>query len=623
MTSNEDGKTSSEPSSVFSSEQTRVMLRLTEGWRPALPSLTAPSAVTWGEEVFPVDRCIVRVVGRDLTVELDGIATSSLFLKRGGDFLRPLQIEYESGTRLQGRAFASRHQIAFDKSGSSLTLSSREWNAKVPEKQPVLWCGRLEGGFSVIPGNLVLRRHYRGSDGTPYFQHSSGHLKLEGTRPYAVLRTNAAGKEEHWWVIASEELPSRDDLHRDFLAFQFAIGQRLMLPVMTAVDASGEYCNADSVDLGEPALPATAAAPAVPIRFADRAWLPTFFNLLSRTAREDWGRRHLNLPLSAYVESTAQRGLHFRYALLGLSIVAFIDVLAKKNDNHRLLVNDAEAWKRWIDSQRAILASLATDGRIDELIQEIDNAQLRHATIAEDCRSVGLDLTDSAAKELGRLPRALRSFDPRFDQTPEELPSSHEQLSLLRQVLIGLVATAVEYEGAIDGREQIDTQDVAVAIPQARKNWGDKIPLVPEDVATIESAPEPPLVDWPEFGRSPFRDLASVKLVEDFCGRLASKTDGKVIARVNWIPTDQKDSARFQVVLQVAQHPSAQVQLFSFSVVSEFPDTLYVEDTTEDGMTGHVLTGSQAVPTFLAKIANSEATRKRVDRILSLADSLA
>jgi hypothetical protein len=133
--------------------------------------------------------------------------------------------------------------------------------------------------------------------------------------------------------------------------------------------------------------------------------------------------------------------------------------------------------------------------------------------------------------------------------------------------------------------------------------------------ARLAERPAPPEPSWPSFALDAPPPHPLIVYTSDFLSRLSSSTNGEVVARLRWIPSnDDRKQIHYDAVAFPIARPASQTTLFAVSVDLE-TDALLVTDAMG---VGHVLASASDVDAFLTELSEDAEIRVRIQSLLSL-----
>lgn len=315
----------------------------------------------------------------------------------------------------------------------------------------MFWIGRLEGLENDELGNFTTTAIINGD-----FCSSRRNFVLKGYYNYYLLY------KEGWnFVVELEGSQSLDrkKLGLDFLALQFVFGQRMKLPMLCGMNPTGEVVGyMAGIDGG--ATEPGHVHPPLPRGSGSK---PSFFACLSKTLQEQPELR-LEIALSEYLDSLTGY-LDFSDRVLQGALEGFAYwFLLTRGEANEIIVNDVEEWKQWVKEHAKEIRTHAKSNDLgDFLVARIKHAY-KHASgrrVQDTFDHLGLKFTKKMREmtkgrkqgiDAGEDPLSGRdvSLHTRvMSLDGHDIIRDTQQIQLLRVMLIGLIARAVEYQGSI------------------------------------------------------------------------------------------------------------------------------------------------------------------------------
>jgi hypothetical protein len=398
----------------------------------------------------------LRIDGEDLIVTIDGPVA-----RRKIDALLPYDLQARvSGTLEGGATFELQHLSKIGQNSvwskadgvrADLGFKADHWTL-LGDAAPSIWAGKVEGvGDISHGGNLIVERIRQGRPTAG----RRGHFCLRGNYAYYLVRQQTT---DDWWLVVDTEgagLPDWELLGRDILILQFAFGRQCRAPLFVGLKADRVSVACTALRPLRNKLEERSHLP-VPIdhnneTFLDETWLALLFERISGA----WSRRPevsqiFWLALDMYLDSM-RNYLDADYMCLHIALESLGYALLKRGDEKQRDTKDWKAWKEWVNNNEPAIRVLATEGRENALVNKVMGAgrQSSGQVVPRAFKEFGLVITDEMEKELdGRnfiVHQGLMS--PEGYDVDRDLG----RVSLVRTMLVALLARAAGYRGAING----------------------------------------------------------------------------------------------------------------------------------------------------------------------------
>lgn len=249
----------------------------------------------------------------------------------------------------------------------------------------------------------------------------------------------------------------------DFLVIQFVLGRQLRMPDLLGITSDQHTiawrrgCNTQR-HIEENSYPPVPLGQ-TNVGYVDTAWSALFFTKISQAWRDEpTSHTAYRIAMGAYLDSM-RKHLDSDYMKLQIALEAFAKWLLSKNpQNARMNVKDESEWKKWVNDHSDEIKSHAETGRENALINKLISVSKQSSSerasserVPVIFRHYGLVLRPEMEEELiGRNKIVHESL-----MSPEgyDVDRDLRRVALVRSMLVGLLAKAVDYAGAINGWE--------------------------------------------------------------------------------------------------------------------------------------------------------------------------
>jgi len=427
-----------------------ILLQLVSGWTPAALIPGAIASFRLNEVDFTDMAPQVEVAGDRLVVTLKG----AHFNPRLRELLPFPMGASSDGTLADGGTFRGADILRINLA-ADLTIEMNSWSVLLGD-EPSLWVGRVDGSIPVdFGGNLVVERVR--DDGLRFGR--ACHFRLAGTYSYYLVQSG--GHDARTWhlvVDTTAGIPGRDALERDFQVLQFVLGRQLRVPLLIGVGAEGQ-ASAMTTGPGTRANLQPHSAPPVPINrdndnYVDDSWAALMFDRVTSTlvARPET-RTALWMAIDSYLDAMG-RYLDADYLRLHVGLEAFAYwALRSWGGEEKMLVEDKQAWKKWVEDNSGAIREHATDGLEQTLLDKVRGVyRLSSGRVVPSAFGLhDLTLTKEMKDELKRRDTVIHQglMSPEGYDVDRDLRS----ISMVRTLLVALISKAAGYGGAINGWE--------------------------------------------------------------------------------------------------------------------------------------------------------------------------
>ncbi len=466
-------------------------------------------------------------------------------------------------------------------------LSCDEWTFDERSGAPLLWAGITSATLPPGCGNLTLTRP--GSAGPV------DHYCLEGSRHTYYLLRGAPRGEDRWILAVHPRVDAeldRELLRRDLRSIAFCFGQPFHVGVLHGLREDGgraglfKLAAADAAPGRHRARP---PVPPVPHRPGGAPWPVALFEALSR----------------AFASSTGERAREA--AVLTAALARFLEASRETSAEGaalKLLQGACVAARAVLPASPGELLAAprgAGHGRAIALIHDAFTA-------------VGLTPRSEIAAALASAEACLFGEDAKAYLSGEgvEAPSDEQRATLLRSVLVALVAKAVKYEGPMCTWDE-PSRDPSGAWWRAERSDGASVSRFETVLPGGEDPPDVrellPRIRAPEV---PIEGL--VAAIASFAEAFEMQTDGQVIGSVRPLPQGPGQAAMYKLVVEPAGRPTAQRLLFRIEETGDAE--IRITDWDDEERT---FREEARLVTFLKDLAKSEETRVIVQELMILA----
>lgn len=446
---------SPEPLSQLPAGVRHVLCELAYGWHPSPVELRNLEHLSYrGTDLTEyVERLSIdggRLVATLNIDEPDVFSTA--------DMDAALEATLQDGTRVSAEhALKLGRQVSISKDAGlaiTVTLEMDNWRIQQP-LSPLLWIGQVAGMRGInFSGNLVVERTRPGAP-VAWFRR---HFLLSGAYSYYFVQYKQRNTSD-WYLVVDTKGAStldRELLGRDFLVLEFVLGRQMRLEQLLGVTAN--QCTVACVPgFDRRQHLQERSVPPVPIErnndgWVDLSWVPDLFARISAAWRQlPQSDNSYWIALDMYLDAM-QLHLDFDYMRLQIGLEAFAFWhLRRSNNGDPLDVTNQDAWGQWVRDNREAIRAHALPGREDALVQKVKGAaRLASGNVVRTAfASFGIALQKELRQE-------LRGRDVIVHQglmAPDGYEADRDlrRVSLIRTMLVALVACSAGYRGAING----------------------------------------------------------------------------------------------------------------------------------------------------------------------------
>ena len=605
-----------------------ILVRLATGWTPRRIDITSIVDLEWDGYSWGDNILLVGTEQGRLKIKLDISDMSSEKLNRiiwwgrksppeeakdisGSALLRNEQILYFSNGVIRDSQF----NIGRD-GGATVTVSFPSWYVE-GEGETELWVSpiQLSRKLPFATGNLSTRADF----GDQGYHITGNHLRLCGRYTYYIIRTpeKFGGGTERYWLaldIGEDEVPESEIFGVELMGVEYVLGDRLTFEQFTGVTASLESNAMSSATSGSEKNASGLAKP--PIEYqSQEVWIAPFFEKL--TARlEPGGRSPLNVALNQYLYSTAD-GIDVQN--MSLHVASAIRTLIRQYVSTRDLqeeatpVHDPHEWREWVDEIATRLSDVSRDpSEMRERLLGLGQPRmvdLLRVAVSDAGFDVATEITNFITNAHNLLEQIEPAHFAEESAIREKLEKDIERQATLRNLFAAFLGAYIDYGGKVN--EYTDFSSPQYSRQQPSEKDEDRARALKFYHA---QANVPPLaaIDWPQYDTPSIPDNHLVQHLQDFARKLQTKTNGKVAARLQPLPSTEDGYPTLDFKLYVRIQPSTQTTVFSVDIVG---DSMDVYGWVEDVGTIHTI---EELQKFIMQIRDSQDLRKRIERMLLL-----
>jgi len=444
-----------------------LLCSIADGWTPAPLALGQVLSIHYGDidlsntapSVYIEDSKLVAVVDsfshqshRNIPGSLNSNGTLSGTLS--GDYI------FE-GDLVCSLGCGNHVSIKEKNTSDSLIIKTSNWHIRSDVK-PSVWIGRLGGELDIErSGNLIIERREHPDE----FMGIRQHLFLSGAYSYYLVQ-QGANQNPAWYIVIETQQTENLDMNvlgLDFLVIQFVLGRQLRMPDLLGI-TSDQHTIAWRRGCSTQRHIEKNSYPPVPlgqtnVGYVDTAWSALFFSKISQAWRDNPKSHNVfRMAMGAYLDSMSNH-LDSDYMKLQIALEAFAKWLLSGNpQNARMNVKDESKWKKWVNDHSAEIMSHAETGREKVLIDKLISVSKQSSSKSASSERVpvifshyGLVLRPEMKKEL--IERNTIAHQSLMSPEGYDVDRDLRRVALVRSMLVGLLAKAVEYAGAINGWE--------------------------------------------------------------------------------------------------------------------------------------------------------------------------
>lgn len=450
--------------------------------RPAMPQ---PVSGTWGSFSFDA------AAERDVALEFEGEALHLVLYgsrwRRSSEFTNmipvlnePATMVLEDGSTLtsrlashEGLHFSMRMDPPLIKQTEVIDLSCWTW---IPSRPATCWVGQIEA-FKTDDSNV----------------HADGvRVGLRVDSNYDILVLSRGDGTAIIIVDTRGAALDHGLLGTDFLALEFALGRRMGLLNLVALDERLEVVGAAGVRFGQAGrgdrrCPVAGCHDLFAVTgrsVEEHLWVPVLGGLVAKRLHQEGEDSPLQTAVAAYLDSL-EGHVHSNYLLAHVGLEAFCAAIAPQPD--KILVKDTAAWAAWVKGHATEICAHALDPAVaDRLVNKVINA---HQVRTEDrvpaaLAHYGLTVPPVAITELqGRHTAAHEYIMEKESQIEPEVVAT--RVAIVQTLLMAVIAKYVGFEGPIVGWEWVHGRH---KVP----DWWTWKPLPDAAVIYAVGRPEPP-----------------------------------------------------------------------------------------------------------------------------------
>lgn len=440
-------------------EITACVVKIVEGWTPALPAAEAVQELIWNGTDRTQHVKDLRIEDDKLVLRWDEDDGLERFLGpsgRDGMFATPLNGRLESGWTFS----AEQGILHTDKLAHGHYWAMRHSEAAGPN----VWVAEIQGlrGLErATTHNLSILVRSRENGRTKGF---TAH-RFAGSYTYYFLRP-----ADRWFLIvhSGSDGVDRNAVYRDVLALQFVLGESFYFDVLHGLDQAGEVVARVGGRQGR--IGGQRSRPpqlVVPMYFEKRHWASDLFSAISQTYSKRPELR-LYVALSYYLDSFSAFSAEARYLFLHVGLEAFAYWLLKSTTPEEVPLVDKPKWSAWLKNRREEIRGLGLPGREDAVFSKITSIAKRppSSTVVERAMtSVGLALTPEMLTELEEGRGGIVHVGVMFEERREDMNDYLQRIAIVRTMLAGLLSRVVGYDGALVGWTKKQDRDYDNADP--------------------------------------------------------------------------------------------------------------------------------------------------------------
>lgn len=519
-----------------------------------------------------------------------------------------------SGRTEDGLSFSASHGITVNLSQSirastvetQFLIRSFSWSIWNEARPAQLWVTPIElKSNDYATGNLLLSSD-RGSSWTNFRLCGSSYI-------YYLLNL---GSQKHRQLLAIDTqgalYPDPDLIWRELNYLSFSLGESIAADNLLGLEETGKLVG----------IVGGSFAGRVASRWGDSVvpmfehryyWTALLFRQLCRfhAAHDssDLGEFTLGIwyLLSSYRESSGD--IRRSKIFIGLTAIArFIE------NNHLELV-DPIKWNSWLSIAHPTVDKIANQGAHGALLN-----QLSRSNVADNVSIVALALQRSDLELLPIIQSATIAATEGLRGRPLEIEHhALENDAVLRSVLVALVAKTIGYDGAIAGWRRLSgyfywgRADATWWPVSAQSTDESRTTYIAKAVASPVAVKDL----WPTFAVLTVPNAGPIGILVSFATALALKTDGSVGAKVVPVPREGDERPQlFDFVLYLITNPRTRSVLFT--AYEKDGQTLVILDWDDTDL---VVDINQELESLLSRIANSDETRIRIERLALAAEA--
>lgn len=600
-------------------EVSELLHRLERDWSAPLVPQRVITHFEWGGQDLTSIARLLSVDGDNLDITLTVAEQAGAGKTRQSVSLQPfmdLWAQGVNGRTEDGLLFTAANavptrtslDIESDVPERTTRVQASHWVLHNPDAPPTLWVGEIHAPIPEGMGNLTLRSTRKTGQPGAF---SRGHFRFKGAKhTYYLIVRRARGPRPASALLAVEKGSGHLDpleVAEEVDLIGFALGVPFKINHFFGVDEDVRLLGLLAGNFGE-APSRNRPDPLVPITNSERSWAPSFFAKLAQHTAATPVQQRASLRtarwyyLSAFGESAGN-------AFVAKMFLAVAAAARQRLGGAPLVVESEESWRSWVQAHEAEIAPLAAPEMAKQLLAAVSDAARPRTfhLIAAALRSSGLAVTEV-------IENALRKGEHAIEGIGEVGPEMYALVAVLRTLLAALVAREIGYEGSISGWEK---HDPFYFFLPADSDWWHvaeetDAPTFFADVVTTKGR-----IDdlWPSFKMPVVPEEGPIAVLARFAEGLAAKTEGKVLATVQPMPTADPATRDYAFVLRAVALPSAQTTLFT---MRPGKNGLKVIGWTTEALLKDVAEARR----FARTIAKSDEAAARIERLLITAETL-
>jgi hypothetical protein len=606
----------------------KILVRLATGWTPRRIDITSIVDLEWDDYGWGDNILLVDTEQGRLKIKLDISDMSSDQLNRiiwWGPKSPPEEAKDISGSaRLRNECILyfsngvigdSQFNLGRD-GGATVTVSFPEWSVE-GEGKSELWISplQLSRKLPFATGNLSTRADF----GDQGYHITGNHLRLSGRYTYYIIRTpeKFGGGQERYWLaldVGGDEVPDSEIFGVELMGLEYVLGGRLRFEQFIGVTDSLESNAMSSATSGSEKNASGLAKP--PIEYqSQEVWIAPFFQKLSARL-EPGGRSPLNVAVNQYLYSTADS---IDVQNMSLHVASAIRTLIRQYVSTRDLqeeatpVHDPHEWREWVDEIANRLSDVSRDpSEMKERLLELGQPRmidLLRVAVSDAGFDVSSEITNFITNAHNLLEQIEPGHFPGESAIRKELEKDIERQATLRNLFGAFLGAYIDYGGKVNEYTDFSSQQYSRQQPSEKdedRAYALKFYHAEANVPSLAA------IDWPQYDPPSIPDNHLVQYLQDFARKLQAKTNGKVAARLQPLPSTEDDHPTLDFKLYVRVHPSTQTTVFSVDIVGGDMNVYgWVENID-------TICTIEELQNFIIQIRDSQDLRQRIERMLLL-----